>query len=865
MNNGYMPRFVPSGLMKTLLGFAVMVITLSLAGCLHAAWQANSPSARAAQSLIARVLPDHANAFVCETIPQQDGKDVFEIEARDGKIVLRGNDGVSIAMAFNTYLRDFARANYDWLAAGPLKVVGGLPLPKDKVVRTCAAKERFFLNYCTYGYTMPYWREDQWTRFVDWMAMNGINRPLLQCGLEATWLEVWKSYGIPEQEILAYFTGPAHLPWHRMANIDKLDGPLPMSYIEGQKLLQKKILAQARGLGMKSILSGFAGHVPEAWVKLNPKVKASQICWSSRCAYNTWFLSATEPKFAEIQERFLKKQAEMYGTDHLYGADPFNEMNPPSWAPDYLAGVAKTIYNSMAKADPEAVWYQMAWTFIYDHRWNRATMSAMTKAVPQGKMVYLDYACEETELYKTKTFHGAPFILCYLGNFGGNTHLVAPIHKVSARIETALNKAPDCIGVGSTLEGINVNPIIYDMTLDIPWQPGAKANLDAWVERYAATRAGRVDPAVSKAWKTLSDKVLLDSGVAIWGHGICYQVRPTFGRMGGWACPDIPYQQTSLLDAVRTLLAADPSCRKSDGYQYDVVNLTRQALGNYGNILRQKMAVAYNKKDILEFRALASRFMEVGRDITTLLRTRHEFLFGQYIRDARSWGVDGNEKDYYERNARKIVSIWGMPNNTLVEYASRQNDGMMESYYMPRWEEFLKRAEASLVENKPLDGGAFGSWSLAFERKWADATGCDFPVTPQGDPCETAARLFAKYEMDFPKPFGGVGWTPATTKAVFSESRWNIPVPPLKDGILKLRFQYESGAAAVEIKGVALLDSGKVVAEDNHLAWTGNDNRENVYSLKIPSDYAGKTLTLVATMRGADRNTDSTGSVFMDP
>jgi hypothetical protein len=44
--------------------------------------------------------------FIFETIPQENGKDVFEIESRNGKIVPRGNDGVSLALAFNTYLYD---------------------------------------------------------------------------------------------------------------------------------------------------------------------------------------------------------------------------------------------------------------------------------------------------------------------------------------------------------------------------------------------------------------------------------------------------------------------------------------------------------------------------------------------------------------------------------------------------------------------------------------------------------------------------------------------------------------------------------------------------------------------------------------
>jgi len=38
-----------------------------------------------------------ADAFVLETIPAENGRDVFELESRDGKIVVRGSSGVAMA------------------------------------------------------------------------------------------------------------------------------------------------------------------------------------------------------------------------------------------------------------------------------------------------------------------------------------------------------------------------------------------------------------------------------------------------------------------------------------------------------------------------------------------------------------------------------------------------------------------------------------------------------------------------------------------------------------------------------------------------------------------------------------------------
>lgn len=56
---------------------------------------------------------------------------------------------------------------------------------------------------------MAFWDWDDWQRFIDSMALNGINMPLAITGQEAVWYKVWKDIGLKDQDILSYFTGPA--------------------------------------------------------------------------------------------------------------------------------------------------------------------------------------------------------------------------------------------------------------------------------------------------------------------------------------------------------------------------------------------------------------------------------------------------------------------------------------------------------------------------------------------------------------------------------------------------------------------------------------------------------------------------------
>lgn len=197
------------------------------------------------------------------------------------------------------------------------------------------------------------------------------------------------------------------------------------------------------------------------------------------------------------------------------------------------------------------------------------------------------------------------------------------------------------------------------------------------------------------------------------------------------------------------MFKADPACKKADGYQYDLVNLTRQAIGNQSFIVHGRMMRAIQAKNLAAFRKESALFLEMGRDVDTLMGTRHEFLLGAWIADARKWGTDSAEQAFYEHNARQILSTWKEPGSTLTDYASRQWNGMMRNYYLPRWEEYIKRQDDALTQNKPFDANAYKTWRIKFDGDWVDRSGENFMTKPEGDPCETAKRLFEKYRSEF--------------------------------------------------------------------------------------------------------------------
>jgi alpha-N-acetylglucosaminidase len=234
----------------------------------------DSPEDKAAAALIKRVLPTKADSFIIDTaLPQQDGKDVFSLsDATEGKILLQGNNGVSVASALNWYLKNISHNHVSW-CGDQLNFPETLPKVGKKVTVTTVHKYRVYFNYCTLSYTAAWWDWKRWQREIDFMAMNGINTPLSVVGLEAVWYNTLLQYGFSDLEARTFLVDPAHMAWQWMTNIETHGGPLPKSWIDSHIKLGRQILNSQRALGMTPIQQGFSGCVPMAMIKKFPDSK----------------------------------------------------------------------------------------------------------------------------------------------------------------------------------------------------------------------------------------------------------------------------------------------------------------------------------------------------------------------------------------------------------------------------------------------------------------------------------------------------------------------------------------------------------------------------------------------------------------
>jgi len=698
------------------------------------------------RALVSRIAPAYSDRLVFETIAADSGRDVFELVSKNGKVLIRGNNFNSMAMGLNHYLKSYCNTYVSWYKNDPVEVPPSMPAVPTKVRSVARVKNRFFLNYCTFGYTMPWWGWADWERLIDWMALNGINMPLSITGEEAIWYKVWKQLGLSDRQIRSFFTGPAYLPWHRMNNIDHWDGPLPTSWISGQFALEKKIVARERGLNMTPVLPAFAGHVPEAIKTRYPQAKITRLGqWGGfPPEYESYFLDPFDPLFNKVQQLFLKEEIKDFGTDHIYGADPFNEVTPPSWEPAYLASVSKTIYNSMAATDPKATWLQMTWLFYNERNdWTNDRIKAFITGVPQNKMYLLDYYCENTEVWKlTDSYFNQPYLWCYLGNFGGNTMLAGNLAEVGRRMDDAFaNGGGNLTGVGSTLEGFDVNPLMYDFVLDKAWT-GGTTDVVQYIRHWADLRSGKTDDSARQAWDILLHTAYTAPDQH--GQGTLTNAKPCLTGYSHWTTdPEFNYSNSDLLKAWQLLLEAGPANHAT--YRFDLVNIGRQVLGNHFSALRDKFTAAYNTGGIAEMEALRPQMLGIFDDMDSLLATSPSFLLGKWISDARHMGISPQEKDYFEKDARTIITTWGGPGNLeLNDYANRSWAGLTKSFYRRRWEMFLDAVIESKRNHQPFDEKAFGAKLDAFQDSWPKSHEA-FRATPVGNSIDIAKELYNKY------------------------------------------------------------------------------------------------------------------------
>ena len=93
-------------------------------------------------------------------------------------------------------------------------------------------------------------------------------------------------------------------------------------------------------------------------------------------------------------------------------------------------------------------------------------------------------------------------------------------------------------------------------------------------------------------------------------------------------------------------------------FAIDMIEMTAQYLGGKMEILVQAIDLAYQNGDMDKAAAMETEFETLMLDTDRLLCSHPTLRLENWLLYARNWGSTPELKDYYERNARRIVTVW---------------------------------------------------------------------------------------------------------------------------------------------------------------------------------------------------------------
>lgn len=674
--------------------------------------------------LVERIHKGASSRFIFELVDQTSEDDFFVLSSKGNKTVVAGNNWVSVAAGLNWYLKYYAGIQIAW--NNPQTNLGGI-MPKVKVAERRSTGElmRYYLNYCTFSYSTAFWGWERWQQEIDWMALHGVNMPLAIVGTAAVWRNVLHRLGYNGEEISRFIAGPGFQAWWLMNNLEGWAGPNPDSYYDSQVKLEQQIVNQYRRWGIEPVFAGYGGMFP-SFLPDGADTTEYQVQNSGKwCGYDRpSFLQPTSDKFAQVANIYYQELEKLYGRAKYYAIDPFHEGGSTVGVDLKAAGSA--IFNAMRSASPASTWVIQAW--------QAAPKEELIGHLPFGGVVVLDLQCDgrpqwgdmQSEWYRKDGFKGHDWIYCMLLNFGGNTGLYGAMQRTIDGYYLAKSSpnGRSMVGVGATMEGIENNPMMYELIFELPWR-AEKPNKEQWLRDWVKVRYGQVLPQTIEAWQILG-RTAYNPPYNTPREGCAESVmcaRPALkvNSVSTWGSSSMYYDEKEFLEALELMVEVGDKYRGCNNFEYDIVDVARQALSNRAYVLLMELEKLFDKGLKTEFAAKSQQFLDLILLQDKLLGSRAEFMVGPYIESAMRLAspLAPAEKDWYRFNARTLLTTWG--NRTaansggLIDYAHREWNGLMKDYYYARWKYFFDYINKN--EQLPIGFDYFD-----MESSWAKGT-----------------------------------------------------------------------------------------------------------------------------------------------
>lgn len=691
------------------------------------------------QQLLERIVPEAMGKFTFSL--KESGQDYFTLSGGGEKVNIEANCITSAAFGLHWYLKYYCNSTFSW-CGGHIIIPEILPIASEH--HETPLNQNFYLNYCTFGYTTAFWDWSRWERELDLMALNGITTPLAMVGAEVVWRNFLLKIGYNKEEALSFLSGPAHLPWLLMANMEKEGGPLPDEWFERQTELQHKIIKRMRELGMKPVYQGFFGMIPVSFKnKYSEATIVEQGKWNN--VDRPSVLAPTDPLFSKMAKLWYDEYNKLFGKADYYAGDLFHEGGLTGGL--NVTNCAVEVQKAMLKNNPDSKWVLQAW-----HANPRKELLA---GLRKDRTVVLDICSEFYMPWKERNgFEGFDWVAGYVSNYGGNLGLHGRLNVVAGTVTDILRvpqAASSLKGTGAFPEGIEQNPVIFDLGNETRWRTDG-FRIEDWIKQYSTYRYGEKNDNLAKAWD-----IFLHTAYGSFKDGrrpsvsvFCALPNLKGDKIHAFGQCKIYYDYRDYAKGVELFVEEADKFKNRSSYQYDIVDFVRQHIDNLAKEEYYRFVESYNQQDMHGFKVHSTKFLELLNDADELLSSHPMFHVATWLDIARKASDKPELKDYYEYNARLIIGTWGEEPVSIRDYAHREYGGMLKDYYMPRWKGFIDKLSKhpDIIFDNGVEISPNSTWVkkeyLDDEHRWVHA-GNPYRYNIDSNPVETAVRLFRKW------------------------------------------------------------------------------------------------------------------------
>jgi alpha-N-acetylglucosaminidase len=666
------------------------------------------------------------------------GYDSATYTSAKNKLVIKANTVNAASYALYDYIKTYCKSSLSH--TGDNVVIPAI-LPATKKTGNISAVYplRYALNYCTYNYTMSFWKWEDWERELDWMSLNGVNLMLAQIGTEEVWQKTMLELGFSDQEIRAFIPGPAFNGWWLMGNLEGWGGPVSDNMIKHWTSLQKKILTRMKELKIEPVVQAFTGLVPST---LKNHFPDAQIVDQG----NWWgfkrpvvLLPKDDALFKKIAAIYYKNLKALYGSDFAYlGGDLFHEGGNTKGV--NLTETANLIQKNMQEHFPGAVWVLQGWQ-------NNPEKQILDGLKPEQTLILDLKGDDEENWLKRNQYGNFPWMWTTITNFGGKTTSNGTLMRVyteTKRAEEKFGKDLLLKGTGIIPEGIENNAIVYQWALDRSWQkniPSIQENLEAFI----VARYGTVSQDLKEGWQYLLQTIHSGYNPKITGGQGGYESifcgRPDSNYVRTTSCcgpTQIWYDVDVLTRAAIHFEQAYKNLKTTATLQFDLTDTWRQVINLRGRMVYNDIMKAIKDKSKLVFETKKTEFIKLLELQDRWLGTNPMFKVGRWLNQARNMLPDAADKKLAEWNARAQITYWGgdtNPRSVLHDYANKEWQGLLKDLYLPRWNNFFAYAAARIDGKEAVYPDFFD-----MEKKWSRMQN-EYSNVPEGNITELLQEI----------------------------------------------------------------------------------------------------------------------------